>query len=128
MKKILIFAALVLNCSNIYAETTVSQGNWRWRKDDGTEQSATWLAETNTAITMTSLDPLRLRVAVNTYGLPEFYPLHDSLMYRPAGSVDWKYITLNNTDNDFVFEGFSSYVTDGAATTAQIGSNSKFTR
>jgi hypothetical protein len=127
MKKTLMLAAWVLNCSSLYAEITVSQGNWRWRKDDGTEQSATWLAETNTTIAVSSLDPLRLRIGVNTSGIPEIYSLHDSLLYRSAGNEDWKYITLNNTDNDFVFEGFNSYTADGEPTTEQISSMSKFT-
>ena len=61
MKKLFLFAILLTSFSHIFAFTT--QGNWRWRNDDGSETTATWIAAQNTDAAITSAsDPIRLRV------------------------------------------------------------------
>ncbi len=45
------------------ANAYVTQANWRWRNNDGTETNATWRAAENVPITITSIDSiLRLRI------------------------------------------------------------------
>ena len=61
MKKILLLTALLVTSYNLFAFTT--QGVWRWRKDDGSETTATWRADQNTPITISSTDSIiRLRI------------------------------------------------------------------
>ena len=71
MKKILILIVLLTAYSNIFAFLT--QANWRWRNDDGSETTATWKAAQNTHPMIahdSTGDILRLRLEVynNTGG------------------------------------------------------------
>src|SRR5580765_1815939 len=61
MKKTLLLTVLLVTSYNLFAFTT--QGVWRWRKDDGSETTATWRAAQNTPITIATLDSIiRLRI------------------------------------------------------------------
>ena len=79
MKKTLLLILLLVSYTQIFAFLT--QGNWRWRKDNGTETSATWIAPQNTSITIGSSDStLRLRIEVyNTQ--TDAIALLDTLQY-----------------------------------------------
>src|SRR5690242_12573174 len=67
MKKIVLILALLVCCNELFAFTT--QSVWRWRKDDGSETSATWIAPQNTAINISSSDStLRLRIELYNSG------------------------------------------------------------
>lgn len=44
--------------------STLIQGNWRWRNDDGDENTATFKANENTPITINNYDVIRLRVRI----------------------------------------------------------------
>ena len=67
MKKDLLLSALLVTSYQLFAFTT--QGVWRWRKDDGSETSATWRAEQNTPIIINSMDStIRLRIELYNNG------------------------------------------------------------
>lgn len=63
-KSLLLLLFAVLCSSNAFA--LITQTNWRWRYDDGDQESATWTADTNVGIEMAngSTDSLRLRVEI----------------------------------------------------------------
>jgi Secretion system C-terminal sorting domain len=107
--------------SNIFAFLT--QSNWRWRNDDGTETTATWLAAENTTPTITSGEnTIRLRLEVyNT--LSDTTYLEDTLQYATSASGPWTNITPTAGSAAFVLAGTSAYVTDDEGTTNQLSSS-----
>lgn len=63
MKRILFLIVFLVTYSNIFAFLT--QRNWRWRNDDGTEVSATWKSNEMVPITMNSTSQtIRLRIEI----------------------------------------------------------------
>ena len=115
MKKTFILLMLLVTYSNIFA--FLSQGNWRWRKDDGDETTATWMAALNTAPTITSSsNVIRLRLEVNSDLSDDTY-LEDTLQYALAKGGP--FININTTvgTNAFVIAGLSAFVTDMQVTT-----------
>lgn len=126
MKKCLLLFCLSIAVNHVFANF-ISQGNWRWRKDDGTQTSATALADQNTAPTITSYDNVRLRL--------EFYnpqsgalPLDNtSLAYSTTGADgSWILISDTTTKNDFALAQ-SPFVTNFEATTQQLASRTGYT-
>src|SRR5260221_4356625 len=99
MKKILFLIISLIFYDHSFAYVT--QGNWRWRKDDGSETSATWLADFNTQVSVTSYDPIRLRVIIGSTAYSRPNLLTDSLEYATSDNYAWKYINLSDTSNDF---------------------------
>lgn len=64
MNKRLLLIALFLCMAGSSFASTLIQGNWRWRNNDGDENTATFKAAQNTSITVNDLSVLRLRVRV----------------------------------------------------------------
>jgi hypothetical protein len=118
MKKILLLSIMLVAYSNIFAFLT--QSNWRWRNDDGTQITATWIAAENTTPTITSGEnTLRLRIEVyNT--LSDTTYLEDTLQYATSTSGPWTNITSTAGSNAFMLAGTSPYVVDSEATTMQL--------
>lgn len=115
MKKTFILILLLVTYSNIFA--FLSQGNWRWRKDDGNETTATWMAALNTAPTITSSsNVIRLRLEVNSDLSDDTY-LEDTLQYALAKGGPFINVNATVGTNAFVIAGSSAYVTDKQATT-----------
>lgn len=108
-------------CTQSYA--FLKQSNWRWRKDDGSETTATWLADTNTAITISSsIEPLRLRIQAYS-PLTTSTNIEDTLRWALSPATpddDWINITTEPGTNPFVIAGGSANITDGEATTLQL--------
>lgn len=119
MKKVLLLAVLLVSYSNIFAFLT--QGNWRWRKDDGSETTATWLANENAAPTITSIDStLRLRIEVYNTQTNDI-ALTDTLQYTTdTAHGPWIDITTTAGLNAFMLAGTSLYVVDSEPTTSQL--------
>ncbi len=126
MKKVLLFLCLTITVNHVFANF-ISQGNWRWKKDDGTQASATPLAAQNTAPTITSYDNVRLRV--------EFYnpqsgalPLDNtSLAYSTTGAEgSWILISDTIANHDFTL-ATSPFVTSFEATTQQLTARAGYT-
>ncbi|HEX5153537.1 MAG TPA: T9SS type A sorting domain-containing protein [Parafilimonas sp.] len=119
MKKILLLTVLLVISYNLFAFTT--QGVWRWRKDDGSETTATWRADQNTPITVANLDSIiRLRIELynnGSGGLLDGALFEDSS--NEAGST-WQQITGTAGTNAFVLAGTSPNVTDLEPTTHQL--------
>lgn len=70
---------------------TLEQEGYRWRYDDGTETTATWIAAQDTNITRQTATNTRLRILANATLLPGAQL--PQLEYRVAGSSDeWQVI------------------------------------
>ncbi len=118
MKKFLLLTALLVTSYNLFAFTT--QAHWRWRNDDGTETTATWKADQNTPITLTSTgENFRLRLEVYNNTGTGNVGLLDTLQYATSTSGPWTDITTDGS-KDFQIAGTSAFVTQGEATTAQL--------
>ncbi len=120
MKKLLLLSFLLL--SVIQLQASLRQTKYRWRNDNGNENSATWIAAENTPITVLSNTPaIRLRIELdNDNGLGFDSPIDEALEYSSDGGTTWTEITGAATD-EFMY-ATSTFVTNGAATTNQMGS------
>jgi hypothetical protein len=118
MKKLLLLSLMLVAYSNIFAFLT--QSNWRWRNDDGTETTATWIAAENTTPTITS-DENTIRLRLEVYNtLSDTTLLEDTLQYATSTSGPWTNITTTAGSNAFMIAGSSPYVVDSEATTTQL--------
>jgi hypothetical protein len=118
MKKILLLTAMLVTSYNLFAFTT--QANWRWRNDDGTETSATWKANQNTPITLSSTgENFRLRIEVYNNNT-DSVGLLDTLQYATSTSGPWTDISTVASSNAFQIAGASAFVTQNEPTTAQL--------
>src|SRR5215831_6673971 len=120
MKKTILILALLVCCNELFAFTT--QGVWRWRKDDGSETTATWIAGQDTAITISSTDST-LRLRIELYNDGSGGTLDNAYFESSTDSNFTTYdtIVLDARDNSpFVLAGSSPYVTDLEATTHQL--------
>jgi len=118
MKKILFLIVFLVTYSNIFAFLT--QRNWRWRNDDGTEVTATWKANEMTPITITSVGQvMRLRIEVyNNTGAS--VGVLDTLQYATSTSGPWKNIDTLPGTSPFMLSKVSAFVVQDEATTAQL--------
>lgn len=121
MKKALLVIVLLVSAHQLFAFST--QGKWRWRKDDGNETTATWIAAENTPITINNTnDPLRLRITLyndpaNAGGLIDGAEIDDSSNLPGA---KWTKITVDPGTNAFAFLKTSANVADLEPTTQQL--------
>ena len=125
MKKFLLFSLFLI--SSFYSFAYISQGNWRWRKNNGSETSATWAAAQNKAVTISSVNQIiRLRVQLqNTTG--DTKNSNTNLQYASAPDGPWRYVTNFNGNNAFRFSNSNTYVADTLPTTQQLtGSTNAF--
>ncbi|MEO6638560.1 MAG: T9SS type A sorting domain-containing protein [Ginsengibacter sp.] len=118
MKKILFLIVFLVTYSNIFAFLT--QRNWRWRNDDGTEVTATWKANEMTPITMTSVGQvMRLRIEVyNNTGAA--VGVLDTLQYATSTSGPWRNIDTLPGNRPFMLSKVSAFVVQDEPTTAQL--------
>ncbi len=124
MKKILLpFLLLLLSSAKIYAiiiTPFVTQTQYRWRNNDGNEATATWRAPVNTAISVGDTSTvLRVRIELNNNSGGGTYNINETLEYSSNGGTSWTAIT-NAPTNAFKYVS-STFVTDGSATTNQMG-------
>ena len=120
MKRILYFFVILIILSSM-ASATNHQGNWRWRNDDGSENSATWKAAENSIITIQSPENIRLRIQMYEYDRPDSIWVGGlyNIVYRKAGDIDWSIITNDSSTNHFVLSA-SPHFADGSATSIQM--------
>jgi len=118
MKSILLcIIVCVLAYGDSYANLT--QGHWRWRNNNGTEQSATWKAGQDTAITISDNKAIRLRAEVyNNTG--DVKTIDHGLQYATSLNGPWFNVSNISAINAFVFGGNNSYVSSGDPTTKQL--------
>lgn len=126
MKKNLLLLSLCLFYS-VMSFAYTSQGNWRWRNNNGSETSATWRAAQNKPIVVGSLDSvIRLRLQFNNTTGDTKTP-NTNLQYASAPDGPWHYITALKSNNAFMYAGTNNFVTDLAPTTQQLtGSTNTF--
>jgi hypothetical protein len=124
MKKFLLLATLLVSFTSTFANLLINQGNWRWRKDDGSETTATWMDAQNTAPVITSLsDPLRLRVEFYNDPVNMGVLLSDKILQDSVVGGTWDTVNLAaDADDAFVLAGSSVNVTDLEPTTQQLSS------
>lgn len=101
----------------------LGQGGFRFRADDGTETSATWLAAENTAATVSIPATFRLRIVTEETagGTASYQP---ALEYRKDGGA-WTTPGALSSGADIAYAS-SGTVTDETATTDQIGGDGSF--
>ena len=118
MKKFFILIILLTAYSNIFAFLT--QTNWRWRNDDGTETTASWKANQNTAVTLTTKGEIwRLRLEFYTNSGTDVNVV-DSLQYATSTTGPWTNIGILPGSNPFVIAGTSAFVVPAEPTSTQI--------
>jgi len=118
MKKFIILIILLAACNNIFAFLT--QANWRWRNDDGTETTATWKAAQNTQVVLTITGQIwRLRLEVyNNTGAP--VGVLDTLQFATSTAGPWTNIDTVAGSNPFMIADTSAFVAQNDPTTAQL--------
>ncbi|MBG9378516.1 T9SS type A sorting domain-containing protein [Panacibacter sp. DH6] len=126
MKRILLLLFMVVAYNSLFA--SVSQGHWRWRKDDGSEITATWMADQDQPATISDASQnIRLRIELYNDDVNSNDPDNEVLQYTISGGSDWKTITTDAGTNAFVLASTSPNVTDLEPTTQQItGANFPF--
>ncbi len=121
MKKLFLLLCLVSFVTQLHA--SLRQTQYRWRNDDGNETTATWRAAINTPTVVTDINAtLRLRIEFdNDNQEAESSVVEETLQYSANGGTTWVSITASAATNAFVYQT-STLVTNGAATTNQMGS------
>lgn len=125
MKKLSLCIVMLLfvHC-NLFA--FLSQGNWRWRNNDGTEKTATWEAGQDTAITLTDHKALRLRVDVfNAQSSTKGFG--GGLEYATTLNGPWTTLTNAPGELPFILDGNNAYVCDNDTTSAQLTEPGNYT-
>ena len=124
MKKLFLLTVLLSCFSSIFALTT--QGNWRWRKDNGTQITATWIAAQNTPIVLTNnTDTLRLRIELYNDPANPGGTLSDAFFEDSSNQAGarWNRIkVLPDADDAFKLAGTSPNVINLEPTTQQLTS------
>jgi len=118
MNKIILFTLLLANFFCASAFTRISA--YRWRNDKGTETTATWKAPLNTPIQINTLEPVRVRIAVEEYSSGfsgNIANVSSKLQFSDDSGANWKYIT--DVDSPFNFITVTA-VSNETATTQQI--------
>ena len=98
-----------------------SQAHWRWRKDNGAENKASWLSPQDFPSTQPFVagSPIRLRLEVyNSLTNTETGVVN--LQYQRGSAGAWTTINTTTTGHDFIMAGTSAFVTDKQPTTLQI--------
>lgn len=124
MKKIVLLLLAFITYQNVFAATNIF--NWRWRKDDGTETTATWLANENTGFILTNTSTnFRLRCEIVNENSETFDIGNDTLMYSTSKSGPWIRILNTAGTNAFVLAGTAA-VPDLGPTTEQLTNEKGF--
>ncbi|RCH54050.1 hypothetical protein DJ568_14285 [Mucilaginibacter hurinus] len=118
MKKLLLSLFFVILYSNLFANIT--QNHWRWRNNDGNEQTATWKAGQDTAIVIDDLKSFRLRAEIYNDANDSTKTITRGLQYSTSTSGPWYNISDATPLNAFVFAGDGFYLKNGQATTKQL--------
>jgi hypothetical protein len=118
MKKLLLLCILLASTLELSASSRLN--NYRWRNNDGNETTATWKASTNTAVSISNLDKIRLRI--NEFEDSNFDPVTfgTNLYYSKNGGASWVLISKNGSNDFRLTESY--LVTRNAPTTQQISS------
>jgi len=126
MKKFLLLGFLIACAFNSFA--FVTQGHWRWRKDDGSETTATWLAAQDAAPVITSgSESIRLRIALYNKQTGASDLNTSTLQCSADAGTTWFNVTTTSTSKAFVIAGSSSNIADQDPTTQQLSGEAGYT-
>ncbi|HPG42041.1 MAG TPA: T9SS type A sorting domain-containing protein [bacterium] len=103
--------------SEVFAALSTGQGYYRWRNDDGSETTATWMAEEHSETTAGPGYNFRLRLEIFSGFAP--YEPEIKLTYSDDIEGPWIDITTDGSVNAFKISP-SSYFADGEVTTDQL--------
>ncbi|MDP4210273.1 MAG: RICIN domain-containing protein [Bacteroidota bacterium] len=117
------FALLLLGCFNTLNASYISQRNWRWRNDNGTETSATWKAAENTTITLNDLNTLRLRLELDN-NTGDSLNFDKELQFATNKRGPWKRVGYIAGNSEFMLACKNDFVKDGQTTTQQLTGSS----
>ena len=119
MKKFLLLTFLIAASFQSFA--FVTQGHWRWRKDDGNETTATWLADQDQSATISSSSE-NIRIRFQIYNTNEgASDLNTTVLTYSADGDTWDSVSsYDNGTRAFILAGTSANVSEGAATTQQL--------
>ncbi|MBA4387138.1 MAG: hypothetical protein C0404_04095 [Verrucomicrobia bacterium] len=118
----LVFMPMAASAQYLYQE------HYRWRNDDGTESTASWKANADTAINGVSRGTnIRLRVSeVNRYASGYTFPVTARLEYSASTNGPWAAVsTVSDGAYPFEMTTTSGYA-DGDGTTAQLTGTGTF--
>ncbi|RYY85195.1 MAG: T9SS type A sorting domain-containing protein [Chitinophagaceae bacterium] len=121
MRKILILLAFIFSSASAFAAgMRVGSNDWRWRSDDGSEASATWLAATGSGITIVNTpgQKLRLRIVIGLENLDATgasFNLGFGLNMSTVANGSFPVLVGTNATMPFIFSS-STHVTQGSAT------------
>ena len=99
-----------------------TQTDYRWRLDDGAENSGTSLASQNTAATITSAQVARLRVALTNQGDATSYSYRLEYAVYNNGCGSWTAVPNTATTEPFNMYNTSNYSDQAASTNVSTGS------
>lgn len=122
MNRILLFSLLLIFSVSTFAITR-SEGNWRWRADNGTDESAT-TGDENTAGSLDDFNNLRLRIEYfdSDAEYANQYSIRNIGLSYSTDQNSW-YLITTSTDQAFVLSP-SSYFSDGDISVTDKISNS----
>lgn len=121
MKKILLLALLIVLYNNLLANLT--QTNWRWRNNDGDENTASWKDAEMTSITLNSnTEIIRLRTIIDNNSSNSF-GTQLILQYSKSNTGPWTNIDDNTQSNHFIMAGSNSFISTNSPTTFQLSSS-----
>ncbi|MGV3639894.1 MAG: hypothetical protein ACO1NZ_05195, partial [Adhaeribacter sp.] len=127
MKKLLLFFFFSCLAGEALAFATVSQQQYRWRKDDGNETQATWHGDADQKLVVRpNSDKVRLRIQFYVGSTPSPAVLPDNLSFStsPNGPFTYLPVGANPQDLPFVLVS-SSQVSPGTATTRQLSAEAE---
>jgi hypothetical protein len=129
MKKVLLFCFLIAASVNSFA--FLSQSHWRWRKDNGSQITATWVApEDSSAKIFNTSEALRLRISFFNNDSVNTEEMNNAeLNYSSDEGITWTKITRGVAGDNihFILAGDSPNCKDGDSTTQQLTGVTGFT-
>src|SRR5258706_5073113 len=117
MKRTLCTVLLVIIFSTAFGNIT--QSHWRWRKNNGTETSATWKAPQDSSIVINDYNSIRLRMEIYN-SLSDTKPFDHGLLYAVSPGGPWYSISDVTPLDAFVFSGANNFITNNQPTTHQL--------
>ena len=125
MKRTLLCAFMLL-CAYSNSFAFLSQGNWRWRNNNGSEKTATWKAMQDSGIIINDNKAIRIRIDMfNAQSTTK--GIGSTLEYATTLNGQWMTVSSAAAENAFILAGDNGYITNDAPTTAQLTETGSYT-
>ena len=121
MRSVAVLVLVLCGAHVAFAGTaTLVQQHYRWRNDNGSETTATWKANANTALSSVARDAnIRLRFCVANTGTYAG-TIAARLEYAEATAGPWTAVGTEGNGSTVFETGLSSYYANGTSTTALL--------